>query len=94
MVLTVVFGFPFLAMSILILATYTSNIMNIYSSGLAFNNLLNRGDKNRSKTKLIRFIWNFISCFGCIITLYEFYIASNNYNYTNCRRNDFRLFYF
>lgn len=46
-------GFPFLAMSILILATWTSNVMNIYSSGLAFNNLLNQGDKNRSKTTLI-----------------------------------------
>lgn len=46
-------GFPFFAMSILILATWTSNVMNIYSSGLAFNNLLNRGDKNRSKTTLI-----------------------------------------
>jgi cytosine permease len=46
-------GFPFFAMSILILATWTSNVMNIYSSGLAFNNLLNQGDKNRSKTTLI-----------------------------------------
>ena len=46
-------GFPFLAMSILILATWTSNVINIYSSGLAFNNLLNKGDKNRSKTTLV-----------------------------------------
>jgi cytosine permease len=46
-------GFPFLAMSILILATWTSNVINIYSSGLAFNNLFNRGDENRSKTTLI-----------------------------------------
>jgi cytosine permease len=46
-------GFPFFAMSILILATWTSNVMNIYSSGLAFNNLLKLGDKNRSKTTLI-----------------------------------------
>jgi cytosine permease len=46
-------GFPFLAMSILILATWTSNVINIYSSGLAFNNLFNRGNENRSKTTLI-----------------------------------------
>ncbi|WP_435261244.1 cytosine permease [Tenacibaculum sp. nBUS_03] len=46
-------GFPFLAMSILILATWTSNVMNIYSSGLAFNNLFQLSDKNRSKTTLI-----------------------------------------
>jgi len=46
-------GFPFFAMSILILATWTSNVMNVYSSGLAFNNLFNLGDSNRSKTTLI-----------------------------------------
>ena len=46
-------GFPFFAMSILILATWTSNVMNIYSSGLAFNNLLNLGDASRSKTTLV-----------------------------------------
>jgi len=46
-------GFPFFAMSILILATWTSNVMNVYSSGLAFNNLFNLGDANRSKTTLI-----------------------------------------
>ena len=46
-------GFPFFAMSILILATWTSNVMNIYSSGLAFNNLFNLGDASRSKTTLV-----------------------------------------
>ena len=46
-------GFPFFAMSILILATWTSNVINVYSSGLAFNNLLNLGNENRSKTTLI-----------------------------------------
>ncbi|MFQ3350429.1 MAG: cytosine permease [Candidatus Arcticimaribacter sp.] len=45
-------GFPFLAMSILILATWTSNVMNVYSSGLAFNNLFNLSDASRSKTTL------------------------------------------
>ncbi|MGH1386972.1 cytosine permease [Kordia sp.] len=46
-------GFPFLAMSILILATWTSNVINSYSSGLAFNNLLQLGDASRSTTTLI-----------------------------------------
>lgn len=46
-------GFPFFAMSILILATWTSNVMNIYSAGLAFNNLFQLSDKKRSKTTII-----------------------------------------
>ena len=46
-------GFPFFAMSILILATWTSNVMNVYSSGLAFNNLLKLPDTTRSKTTLL-----------------------------------------
>jgi len=46
-------GYPFFAMSILILATWTSNVMNIYSSGLAFNNLFKLKDSFRSKTTLI-----------------------------------------
>ena len=45
-------GFPFLAMSILILATWTSNVMNVYSSGLAFNDLFNLSNASRSKTTL------------------------------------------
>lgn len=48
-----VLGMPFLAMSILILATWTSNVMNIYSSGLAFNSLLRLSEKKRSRTTLI-----------------------------------------
>jgi len=46
-------GFPFFAMSILILATWTSNVMNIYSSGLAFNNLFKLEETSRSKTTLL-----------------------------------------
>ncbi|PCH75992.1 MAG: hypothetical protein COB98_07545 [Flavobacteriaceae bacterium] len=46
-------GFPFLAMSILILATWTSNVMNIYSSGLAFLNLFSLKSDARSKTTLL-----------------------------------------
>lgn len=46
-------GFPFLAMSVLILATWTSNVVNVYSSGLAFNNLFNLGDVARSNTTLL-----------------------------------------
>ncbi|WP_430967824.1 cytosine permease [Spongiimicrobium sp. 2-473A-2-J] len=45
-------GFPFFAMSILILATWTSNVMNIYSSGLAFNKLFQLDDASRSRTTL------------------------------------------
>jgi len=46
-------GFPFFAMSILILATWTSNVMNIYSSGLAFNDLFKLNNAQRSKTTLV-----------------------------------------
>ncbi|MCF6212975.1 MAG: cytosine permease [Flavobacteriaceae bacterium] len=46
-------GFPFFAMTILILATWTSNVMNIYSSGLAFNKLFKLKESSRSKTTLI-----------------------------------------
>jgi cytosine permease len=46
-------GFPFFAMSILILATWTSNVMNIYSSGLAFTNLFNLKEKSRAGVTLI-----------------------------------------
>ncbi|MEM8929499.1 MAG: cytosine permease [Bacteroidota bacterium] len=46
-------GFPFFAMSILILATWTSNVMNSYSSGLAFNDLFELKEASRSKTTLI-----------------------------------------
>ncbi|SNY95323.1 cytosine permease [Flagellimonas pacifica] len=46
-------GFPFFAMSILILATWTSNVMNIYSSGLAFNDLFKLRETSRSKTTLL-----------------------------------------
>ena len=45
-------GFPFFAMSILILATWTSNVMNVYSSGLAFNDLFNLSTAARSKSTL------------------------------------------
>ena len=45
-------GYPFLAMSILILATWTTNVVNIYSSGLAFTNLLNFNESSRSKVTL------------------------------------------
>lgn len=46
-------GFPFFAMSILILATWTSNVMNIYSSGLAFTNLFQLHESKRSMVTLI-----------------------------------------
>ena len=46
-------GFPFLAMSTLILATWTSNVINIYSSGLAFTNLGGLAETSRSKITLL-----------------------------------------
>lgn len=46
-------GFPFFAMTILILATWTSNVMNMYSSGLAFNSLFNLDDSSRARTTII-----------------------------------------
>jgi cytosine permease len=46
-------GFPFFAMSILILATWTSNVMNVYSSGLAFTNLFQLPESKRSMVTLI-----------------------------------------
>ena len=45
-------GYPFYAMSILILATWTSNVVNVYSAGLAFNNLFQCKDAQRPKTTL------------------------------------------
>ncbi|MFV0248565.1 MAG: cytosine permease [Tenacibaculum sp.] len=46
-------GFAFFAMTILILATWTSNVMNIYSSGLAFNTMFNFSENFRPKITLI-----------------------------------------
>jgi cytosine permease len=46
-------GFPFFAMSILILATWTSNVMNAYSSGLAFTKTFQLSESKRSKVTLI-----------------------------------------
>ncbi len=46
-------GFPFFAMAILVLATWTSNVMNMYSSGLAFNGLLKLKETSRAKTTII-----------------------------------------
>lgn len=45
-------GYPFLAMTILILATWTTNVVNIYSSGLAFTNLFKFKESYRSKITL------------------------------------------
>ncbi len=46
-------GFPFFAMSILILATWTSNVMNAYSSGLAFTKTFQLSEEKRSKVTLV-----------------------------------------
>ncbi|MBC6426510.1 MAG: cytosine permease [Ekhidna sp.] len=47
------FGFPLFAMTILILATWTSNVMNIYSSGLAFTMMFDLRSITRSRVTLI-----------------------------------------
>lgn len=46
-------GYPLFAMSTLILATWTTNVVNIYSSGLAFNNMFKLKESSRSKVTLI-----------------------------------------
>ncbi|MFD2588720.1 cytosine permease [Croceitalea marina] len=46
-------GYPFFAMSTLILATWTTNVVNIYSSGLAFTNLIGFKESSRSKVTLV-----------------------------------------
>ncbi len=46
-------GYPFFAMSTLILATWTTNVVNIYSSGLAFTNMLKLKESSRSKVTMI-----------------------------------------
>lgn len=40
-------GMPMLALSVLIIATWTTNVMNAYSSGLALNQLLHRPEGRR-----------------------------------------------
>lgn len=46
-------GYPILALSILILATWTTNVVNAYSGGLAINQLLGRAEAQRPKATLI-----------------------------------------
>lgn len=46
-------GYPILALSILILATWTTNVVNAYSGGLAINQLFNQDDSQRARSTLI-----------------------------------------
>lgn len=46
-------GMPILALSVLIIATWTTNVMNAYSSGLALNQLLHWPDERRQWATLI-----------------------------------------
>ncbi len=46
-------GFPVLALMVLIIATWTSNIMNAYSSGLALNQLFRWPEKKRYISTII-----------------------------------------
>jgi cytosine permease len=46
-------GMPILALSVLIIATWTTNVMNAYSSGLALNQLLHWPDERRQWSTLI-----------------------------------------
>ncbi|MFA6445579.1 MAG: cytosine permease, partial [Sterolibacterium sp.] len=47
------FGMPILALSVLIIATWTTNVMNAYSSGLAINQLLHWPDSRRKLATLL-----------------------------------------
>ncbi|MEM6628977.1 MAG: cytosine permease [Bacteroidota bacterium] len=46
-------GYPVLALSILILATWTTNVVNAYSGGLALNQLLGLPEEKRPRSTLI-----------------------------------------
>lgn len=46
-------GMPVLALSVLIIATWTTNVMNAYSSGLAINQLLHWPERRRQLATLI-----------------------------------------
>ncbi|MEM6803394.1 MAG: cytosine permease [Bacteroidota bacterium] len=46
-------GYPVLALSILILATWTTNVINAYSGGLALNQLFSFTEESRAKSTLI-----------------------------------------
>lgn len=46
-------GMPVLALTVLIVATWTTNVMNAYSGGLAINQLLHWGAERRSLATLI-----------------------------------------
>ncbi|MEM6768297.1 MAG: cytosine permease [Bacteroidota bacterium] len=46
-------GYPVLALSILILATWTTNVINAYSGGLAVNQMLNLPEEKRPLSTLI-----------------------------------------
>ncbi|MFT5736054.1 MAG: cytosine permease [Maribacter sp.] len=66
-------GFPFFAMSILILATWTSNVMNVYSSGLAFTNLFQLPESKRSMvTLMVGLIGVLLAAAGLIDHFMEF----------------------
>lgn len=66
-------GFPFFAMSILILATWTSNVMNVYSSGLAFTNLFQLPESKRSMvTLLVGLVGVLLAAAGLIDHFMEF----------------------
>jgi cytosine permease len=47
------FGYPFMALLILIVATWTTNVMNAYSSGLALNQLFHLPEKKRYLSTII-----------------------------------------
>ncbi len=46
-------GFPIAAMSVLILITWTSNVMSAYSGGLGLNSTFHLSEKNRPYTTLV-----------------------------------------
>lgn len=46
-------GFPIMALSVLILVTWTTNVINVFSAGLALNNLFGLSEKHISKVTLV-----------------------------------------
>jgi cytosine permease len=60
-------GYPIMAMSILILVTWTSNVMSAYSGGLGLNGTLHLSEKFRPYTTLIvGIVGTFLGVFGIL----------------------------
>ncbi|MGL5722602.1 MAG: cytosine permease [Brevinema sp.] len=66
-------GYPVVALTILILATWTTNVGNAYSSGLSFTNMFNLGsDKRYLATALAGFLGIILAITGILDNFIEF----------------------